>query len=189
MLEQDHGSGASRLMSIDRDRDKGAHGVNPSGNEPFGQILMRRASRRTVLRGAAAITSATVLVPFGQRPLAASRDLSFEELPKGIDETARIDGYSLPRFFVKIFLPLIKAGVGVTAFFCFMFSWVELLLARTLTSVNAKPIAATMTRTVSASGMDWGTLAAAGVLTLIPGALVIYFVRHYIAKGFAMGRV
>jgi glycerol transport system permease protein len=110
-------------------------------------------------------------------------------VPREIDETAYIDGYSFPRFFLRIFLPLIKAGVGVTAFFCFMFSWVELLLARTLTSVDAKPIAATMTRTVSAAGMDWGTLAAAGVLTIIPGALVIWFVRRYIAKGFAMGRV
>ena len=72
-------------------------------------------------------------------------------IPREIDETAYIDGYSFPAFFVKVFLPLIKAGVGVTAFFCFMFSWVELLLARTLTSVNAKPIVATMTRTVSAS--------------------------------------
>jgi glycerol transport system permease protein len=70
-----------------------------------------------------------------------------------------------------------------------MFSWVELLLARTLTSVNAKPIAATMTRTVSAARIDWGVLAAAGVVTLIPGVLVIYFVRNYIAKGFALGRV
>jgi ABC-type glycerol-3-phosphate transport system permease component len=26
-------------------------------------------------------------------------------------------------------------------------------------------------------------------LTIVPGALVIYFVRNYIAKGFAMGRV
>lgn len=110
-------------------------------------------------------------------------------IPKEIDETAYIDGYSFPKFFVKIFLPLIKSGIGVTAFFCFMFSWVELLLARTLTSVNAKPIAATMTRTVSAAGMDWGVLAAAGTLTIVPGALVIWFVRHYIAKGFAMGRV
>lgn len=110
-------------------------------------------------------------------------------IPKEIDETAYIDGYSFPKFFVKIFLPLIKSGIGVTAFFCFMFSWVELLLARTLTSVNAKPITATMTRTVSAAGMDWGVLAAAGVLTIVPGALVIWFVRHYIAKGFAMGRV
>ncbi|WP_159711370.1 carbohydrate ABC transporter permease [Geminicoccus flavidas] len=110
-------------------------------------------------------------------------------VPKEIDETAYVDGYSFPHFFVRIFLPLIKAGIGVTAFFCFMFSWVELLLARTLTATNAKPIASTMTRTVSAAGMDWGLLAAAGVLTIVPGALVIWFVRNYMAKGFALGRV
>ncbi|WPY93971.1 carbohydrate ABC transporter permease [Limimaricola variabilis] len=110
-------------------------------------------------------------------------------VPREIDETAYIDGYSFPKFFVKIFMPLIASGIGVAAFFCFMFSWVELLLSRTLTSVDAKPIAATMTRTVSASGLDWGVLAAAGVLTILPGALVIWFVRNYIAKGFALGRV
>jgi glycerol transport system permease protein len=32
-------------------------------------------------------------------------------------------------------------------------------------------------------------LAAAGVLTIIPGALVIWFVRNHLAKGFALGRV
>ncbi len=110
-------------------------------------------------------------------------------VPKEIDETAYIDGYSFPRFFVKIFTPLIASGIGVAAFFCFMFSWVELLLAKTLTSVEAKPIAATMTRTASTSGYELGLLAAAGVLTIVPGAFVIYFVRNYIAKGFALGRV
>ncbi|WP_348771086.1 carbohydrate ABC transporter permease [Pseudodesulfovibrio sp. zrk46] len=110
-------------------------------------------------------------------------------VPREIDETAFIDGYSFPRFFIRVFIPLIRAGIGVTAFFCFMFSWVELLLARTLTTTAAKPIAATMTRTVSATGLDWGLLAAAGVLTIVPGALVIYFVRNHLAKGFALGRV
>ncbi|MEL6510328.1 MAG: carbohydrate ABC transporter permease [Pseudomonadota bacterium] len=110
-------------------------------------------------------------------------------VPKEIDETAYLDGYSFPRFFTRIFMPLIASGIGVAAFFCFMFSWVELLLSRTLTSVDAKPIAATMTRTQGAAGIDWGVLAAAGVLTIVPGALVIYFVRNYIAKGFALGRV
>jgi len=110
-------------------------------------------------------------------------------VPREIDETAYIDGYGFFGFFRKIFMPLIASGVGVAAFFCFMFSWVELLLSRTLTSIEAKSIAATMTRTVSASGLDWGVLAAAGVLTIVPGALVIYFVRNHIAKGFALGRV
>jgi len=110
-------------------------------------------------------------------------------IPREIDETAYVDGYSFPRFFITIFLPLIRAGVGVTAFFCFMFSWVELLMARTLTTTVAKPIAATMTRTVSASGLDWGLLSAAGILTIVPGALVIWFVRNHMAKGFALGRV
>ena len=110
-------------------------------------------------------------------------------VPKEIDETAYVDGYSFPRFFITLFLPLIRSGVGVTAFFCFMFSWVELLFARTLTTTAAKPIAATMTRTVSAGGLDWGLLAAAGILTIVPGALVIWFVRNHMAKGFALGRV
>lgn len=110
-------------------------------------------------------------------------------VPKELDETAYVDGYPFWHFFLRIFIPNIASGIGVAAFFCFMFSWVELLLAKTLTSVAAKPIAATMTRTASAAGYELGLLAAAGVLTIIPGAFVIYFVRNYIAKGFAMGRV
>ncbi|HMB75782.1 MAG TPA: carbohydrate ABC transporter permease [Kiloniellaceae bacterium] len=110
-------------------------------------------------------------------------------VPRELDETAYIDGYPFWRFFIRIFIPTITAGIGVAAFFCFMFSWVELLLAKTLTSVAAKPIAATMTRTASSSGYELGLLAAAGSLTIVPGAFVIYFVRNYIAKGFALGRV
>jgi glycerol transport system permease protein len=110
-------------------------------------------------------------------------------VPRELDETAFVDGYPFWKFFVKIFMPTIAAGIGVAAFFCFMFSWVELLLAKTLTSVDAKPIAAMMTRTASTSGYELGLLAAAGALTIVPGAVVIYFVRNYIAKGFALGRV
>ena len=96
---------------------------------------------------------------------------------------------SFPRFFTTIFIPTIKAGVGVAGFFCFMFSWVVLLLAKTLTAVAAKPIAARMTKTASSAGYELDLLAAAGTLTIIAGAIVIYFVRNYIAKGLAMGRV
>ncbi|MGD8830824.1 MAG: carbohydrate ABC transporter permease [Pseudomonadales bacterium] len=110
-------------------------------------------------------------------------------VPRSLDEMARIDGHSLPYFFLRLFLPVIRSGIGVTVFFCFMFSWVELLLARTLTGSEAKPIVVVMTRTVSASGIDWGVLAAAGVLTILPGVAVVWFVRRHLVKGFALGRV
>ncbi|MCP5181663.1 MAG: carbohydrate ABC transporter permease [Pseudomonadales bacterium] len=110
-------------------------------------------------------------------------------IPRDIDDMARVDGHSLPSFFFRIFLPALRGGIGVTVFFCFMFSWVELLLARTLTGSEAKPIVVVMTRTVSASGLDWGVLAAAGVLTVLPGVVVVWFVRKHLVRGFALGRV
>lgn len=113
----------------------------------------------------------------------------FSGIPKEIDETAFVDGYSFGKFFMKLFFPLIAPGVGVTAFFCFTFSWVEVIIAKALTVTNAKPVVVTLTVGIGAEGVKWGIMAAAGVLTLIPGAIVVYFVRNYIAKGFSLGRV
>ncbi|MEP0202345.1 MAG: carbohydrate ABC transporter permease [Halioglobus sp.] len=113
----------------------------------------------------------------------------FSGVPTELDEMAKIDGHSFGYFFFRIFLPINRGAIGVTLFFCFMFSWVELLLARTLSGASSKPIVVVMTRTVSASGLDWGVLAAAGVLTVLPGALVVWFVRKDLVKGFALGRV
>mgnify|MGYP001812720603 CR=1 FL=1 len=113
----------------------------------------------------------------------------FSGVPTELDEMAQIDGHSFGYFFARIFLPINRGAIGVTLFFCFMFSWVELLLARTLSGAESKPIVVVMTRTVSASGLDWGVLSAAGVLTVLPGVLVVWFVRKDLVKGFAMGRV
>ncbi len=113
----------------------------------------------------------------------------FSAVPTELDEMAQLDGHRFGYFFLRIFLPINRGAIGVTLFFCFMFSWVELLLARTLTGATAKPIVVVMTRTVSASGLDWGVLAAAGVLTVLPGLVVVWFVRRDLVKGFALGRV
>ena len=113
----------------------------------------------------------------------------FSAVPRELDEMAKLDGRSFVYFFTRVFIPINRGAIGVTIFFCFMFSWVELLLARTLSGSDAKPIVVVMTRTISASGLDWGLLAAAGVLTVLPGLLVVWFVRKDLVKGFALGRV
>jgi len=110
-------------------------------------------------------------------------------IPREVDESARLDGYSLIAFFAKILLPLIAPGIAVTAFFCFMFSWIEALLANGLTVVDAKPINGIMTRAGSVLAGDMPLLAAAGVLGLIPGLALIVFMRNHLARGFSMGRI
>jgi len=110
-------------------------------------------------------------------------------VPREMDELAKMDGYSTVGYFGKILLPQIAPGIAVTAFFCFMFSWVELLLANGLTTVNAKPIAGIMTRIGGVMNAHLSLLSAAGVLTLIPGVIFIYFVRNHLARGFSMGQV
>lgn len=110
-------------------------------------------------------------------------------VPRQMDELAMLDGYGLPRFFLRILLPQIAPGIAVTAFFCFLFSWVEMLLANALTVVEAKPISAIMTRAGGVLSADIALLAAASVLSLVPGVILLFFVRNHLARGFSMGRV
>jgi len=110
-------------------------------------------------------------------------------VPRELDETAKMDGYGLAGFFMRILLPQIAPGIAVTAFFCFMFSWVELLLANALTLVHAKPIGAIMTRVSGLLAANLSLISAASVLTLIPGVILIFFVKNHLARGFSMGQV
>ena len=108
-------------------------------------------------------------------------------IPKEVDETAFLDGYSLPRFFYKILIPLMMPGIGVAAFFCFMFSWVEVVFARVLTITNGKPISMAINALFGFS-TDFGLVMAMTMTSLLPGLLMIWFVRHHIARGFTIGK-
>lgn len=106
-------------------------------------------------------------------------------VPRELDETAFLDGYSLPGFFFKLLIPAIAPGIGVTAFFCFIFSWVEVVMARTLTVTAGKPI------TMAINAMftfrtDIGLVMAMTVFSLLPGVAMIYFVRNHISRGFVI---
>ncbi len=109
----------------------------------------------------------------------------FNAIPKEIDETAVIDGYSFLRFFTRIMIPLMAPGIAVTAFFCFMFSWVEIVFARVLTVTGGKPISMAIS-TLFSFRTDLGLVMAMTVLSIIPGALMVCFVRNHIAKGFTI---
>ncbi|MDJ0784768.1 MAG: acyltransferase family protein [Desulfosarcinaceae bacterium] len=109
----------------------------------------------------------------------------FSAIPKEFDETALLDGYSFLRFFVRIMIPLMAPGIAVAAFFCFMFSWVEIVFARVLTVTSGKPIGMAIS-TLFSFRTDIGLVMAMTVLSIIPGVLMICFARNHIAKGFTI---
>ncbi|OWU86824.1 ABC transporter permease [Oceanicola sp. 22II-s10i] len=106
-------------------------------------------------------------------------------IPRQFDETAFLDGYSLPRFFVKLLIPAIAPGIGVAAFFCFIFSWVEVVFARILTVTAGKPITMAI-NALFGFQTDIGLVMAMTVVSLIPGVAMIWFVRNHIARGFVI---
>ncbi len=106
-------------------------------------------------------------------------------IPREFDETAFIDGHNLPGFFVKHLIPAIAPGIGVAAFFCFIFSWVEVVIARILTVTAGKPITMAI-NALFGFQTDIGLVMAMTVVSLIPGAAMIWFVRNHIARGFVV---
>lgn len=106
-------------------------------------------------------------------------------VPREFDETAMIDGYSTRRFVLRHLIPIIAPGIGVTAFFCFVFSWVEVVFARILTVTGGKPISVAI-NSLFGFNTDIGLVMAMTTLSLVPGVAMIYFVRNHIARGFVI---
>lgn len=111
-------------------------------------------------------------------------------IPRELDEISQVDGRAPLPFFFWVLVPAIAPGIGAAAFFCFMASWVELILANALTTTEAKPIVAVLFRAGGPLGfVHLPILCAAGVLTILPGLALVYFVRRHLARGLSMGRV
>jgi glycerol transport system permease protein len=115
-------------------------------------------------------------------------EAAVRNIPRRIDETAEMDGYAFAGFFLDILLPLIIRAVVISAAVCFAFSWTETAIASVLTASGARPIGPRIVEAVLLPGADKGVLAAAAMLSLLPGVVLAWFIRRHIACGMAMGR-
>ena len=111
-----------------------------------------------------------------------------DQVSRHLDEAALLDGFSFPRFFTTILLPTIRPGMIATAAFCFLHSWVEFLFAQSLTESKAAPLVTTMIDAANNGEPPWGTIAAAAVLSLLPGLAIVLAARHHIATVLSFGR-
>lgn len=101
----------------------------------------------------------------------------FEELPRELEEAARIDGATDFRIFWQIMLPLTRPALATISIFLFLQNWNEFLFALTFITENSMRTLPTGIYTLISSEFygNYGLLAAALVLFSLP-VLILYFV-------------
>lgn len=114
----------------------------------------------------------------------------FSEIPRDLEEAARVDGDSRLGALRRVILPLVTPGLAATAVFCLIISWNEFLFALTLTQTDAA-----MTLPVGIAGrvtqyeIEWGVMSAAGVVAMIPILIFALAVQRYLVRGLSLGAV
>jgi multiple sugar transport system permease protein len=117
---------------------------------------------------------------------------AFEAIPREIDEAAMIDGCSAWRRLTHIFLPLAVPALVTVALFAFINSWNEFIAA--LVFMNREfsftvPILLVSVRTGDHGAVDWGSLQASVIVSIIPCLVVYLALQRYYVSGLLSGAV
>jgi multiple sugar transport system permease protein len=112
-----------------------------------------------------------------------------QEIPRSVEEAARVDGCTRLQVLFRISLPLMLPGLAATVVIIFMFAWNEYLFATMLTSSAAKTLPVVAANTVKPRGIAWGVASAAGVLMSVPVVVLALMAQRYLVRGLTFGVV
>jgi multiple sugar transport system permease protein len=111
------------------------------------------------------------------------------QVPRQLEEAARIDGAGPYRVFFLIVLPLIKPGLAAAAIFTFRIAWNEYLLASALSDRDTKTVPILIVNNMSEFNIEWGVIMATGMLLAIPPIIFTLFASRQIITGMTAGAV
>ncbi|MFF2889892.1 carbohydrate ABC transporter permease [Paenibacillus sp. NPDC057967] len=111
-------------------------------------------------------------------------------IPKELEEAAFIDGCNRFSLFTKILLPISRPAFASAAIFVFLWSYNDLFSALIFVNKEAvRPIVLLLSEISSQYGTDFGLMATAVSLTVVPVLIVYLFISKYIEKGLTEGAV
>ncbi len=113
----------------------------------------------------------------------------FEDIPVEIEQSARVDGARGPWIFWRIILPLVRPGMVATGFLCTIFSWNNYVFSYLLTSGEHQTAVVRLTLYRTFTGIMWGPMAGAILLTVVPVLLLAVAIQKYIVRGLTLGAV
>lgn len=116
----------------------------------------------------------------------------FQQLPKDLEDAAKVDGYNTWQTLTQIVLPMTLPALVTTGILAFIFAWNEFIFALTfITREDLKtiPVASAQLGGASAFEIPFGPIAAATVVGTIPLVLLVLFFQQRIVQGLTAGAV
>jgi multiple sugar transport system permease protein len=113
----------------------------------------------------------------------------FEDISADIEYAYRIGGHSWFATFRKIALPLAGPGIAAAGLLAFIFAWNNFVFALVLASADKQPVTVGALAFVTASGIQYGQIAAAIVLSITPTLALALYAQRYLVEGLSLGAV
>ncbi len=113
----------------------------------------------------------------------------FEDISPDIEHAYRIAGNSWFKTFRDIAIPLAKPGIAAAGLLAFIFAWNNFIFALFLASADKQPVTVGALAFVTASGIQYGQIAAAIVLSVTPTLALALYAQRYLVEGLSMGAV
>lgn len=116
----------------------------------------------------------------------------FLQLPRELEDAAKVDGYNTWQMFIQILLPLTVPALVTTGVLTFIFAWNEFIFALTFItreSMKTIPVATAQLGSTSVFEIPYGPIAAATVLGTLPLVLLVLFFQRKIVQGLTAGAV
>ncbi|MGB8687067.1 MAG: carbohydrate ABC transporter permease [Microcoleus sp.] len=116
----------------------------------------------------------------------------FQQLPKDLEDAAKVDGYNTVQMLWRIVLPMTFPALVTTGILTFIAAWNEFIFALTFMtreSLKTIPVATAQLSGVSVFEIPYGPIAAATVLGTLPLVFLVLVFQRRIVQGLTAGAV
>ena len=113
----------------------------------------------------------------------------FENPPRALEEAALDRRRRVLAGAVRIVLPTAAPGLAATAILCFLYAWNDFFFALILTRTDAMTAPVAVVNFMNYEGWEWGSIAAGGVMVMLPVLVFSIVVRRYLVEGLTAGAV
>jgi multiple sugar transport system permease protein len=131
------------------------------------------------------ITYLTFSLPFSIWMLAGY----FDSIPKGLDESAAVDGAGPIRTLARVVLPAALPGVVAVAVYAFMTAWGEVLFASVMTDEDSRTLAVGLQGYATQNDVYWNQVMAAALVVSIPVVAGFLLLQRHLVAGLTAGAV